>query len=102
LIKKSHENRSEATLVSLSQTCYGIVQKIGQGGMGKVYLADDRSLEFKVALKFLREAFTRDPERMARFEREAKLPVLLNRFECVFFKHGDCQYCLTIRRFSKK
>jgi serine/threonine protein kinase len=52
---------------------YRIVEKIGQEGMGEVYLADDTALDHKVALKFLPEAFTGDPERMARFEREARL-----------------------------
>jgi serine/threonine protein kinase len=57
---------------------YRIVEKIGQGGMGEVYLADDTTLDRKVALKFLPEAFAIDPERMARFEREAKLLASLN------------------------
>jgi serine/threonine protein kinase len=57
---------------------YRIIEKIGAGGMGKVYLADDFSLNRKVALKFLPNAFTGDPERMARFEREAKLLASLN------------------------
>ncbi len=57
---------------------YRIAEKIGQGGMGEVYLADDTTLDRKVALKFLPEVFTSDPERMARFEREAKLLASLN------------------------
>ncbi|MBN2320655.1 MAG: protein kinase [Acidobacteria bacterium] len=57
---------------------FKIVEKIGEGGMGEVYLADDTTLDRKVALKFLPEAFTSDPERMARFEREAKLLASLN------------------------
>ena len=57
---------------------YRILQKIGVGGMGEVFLADDTTLDRKVAMKFLPEAFTNDPERMARFEREAKLPASLN------------------------
>jgi serine/threonine protein kinase len=57
---------------------YRIVEKIGQGGMGEAYLADDTTLDCKVALKFLPEAFTSDPERMARFEREAKLSASFN------------------------
>ena len=57
---------------------YRIVEKIGQGGMGEVYMADDMTLDRKVALKFLPEAFTSEPARMARFEREAKLLASLN------------------------
>jgi eukaryotic-like serine/threonine-protein kinase len=57
---------------------YRVAEQLGRGGMGEVYLADDISLDRKVALKFLPEAFTGDPERMARFEREAKLLASLN------------------------
>ena len=57
---------------------YRILQKTGQGGMGEVYLADDMTLNHKVALKFLPEAFTSDPEIMARFERKAKHLASLN------------------------
>jgi serine/threonine protein kinase len=72
----------EIAMPEVGQTIvrYGIVEKIGQGGMGEVYLADDTTLDRKVALKFLPEAFTSDPERMARFEREAKLLAALNHF----------------------
>ena len=57
---------------------FKILEKIGAGGMGTVFLAEDLTLDRKVALKFLPEAFTSDPERMARFEREAKLLASLN------------------------
>jgi Tol biopolymer transport system component/predicted Ser/Thr protein kinase len=57
---------------------YRITEQLGKGGMGEVYLADDTTLDRKVALKFLSDAFTSDPERMARFEREAKLLASLN------------------------
>jgi eukaryotic-like serine/threonine-protein kinase len=52
---------------------YRVDEQLGRGGMGEVYLADDLNLNRKVALKFLPDAFTGDPERMACFEREAKL-----------------------------
>ena len=57
---------------------YRVVEQLGRGGMGEVYLADDISLDRKIALKFLPDEFTDDPERMARFEREAKLLASLN------------------------
>jgi len=52
---------------------YEINEPIGAGGMGEVYCALDLSLRRNVALKVLPEAFARDPERFARFEREARL-----------------------------
>jgi serine/threonine-protein kinase len=57
---------------------YRITEKLGQGGMGEVFLAHDTSLNRKVALKFLPDIFSGDPERLARFEREAKLLASLN------------------------
>jgi serine/threonine protein kinase/Tol biopolymer transport system component len=57
---------------------YRVGEQLGRGGMGEVHLADDLNLNRKVALKFLPEAFAADPERMARFEREAKLLASLN------------------------
>ncbi len=57
---------------------YRVVKELGHGGMGQVYEADDLNLNRKVALKFLPDAFAGDPERMARFEREAKLLASLN------------------------
>ena len=57
---------------------YEVMEKLGQGGMGEVYRALDRNLGRQVAIKILPEEFSRNPERLARFEREAKLLATLN------------------------
>ena len=57
---------------------YEIIAKIGAGGMGEVYRARDTKLDRDVALKILPEAFASNPERLARFEREAKTLAALN------------------------
>ena len=53
---------------------YKVLEKIGQGGMGEVYRAEDTTLDRKVALKFLPEQFTKDPQRLALFD-EAIRPI---------------------------
>ncbi|MCH7547498.1 MAG: serine/threonine protein kinase, partial [Planctomycetes bacterium] len=57
---------------------YEITREIGRGGMGVVYLARDTKLDRDVAIKALPPELADDPERMARFEREAKLLASLN------------------------
>lgn len=52
---------------------YEVQREIGRGGMGVVYLARDTKLDRDVAIKALPDALAADPERLARFEREAKL-----------------------------
>ena len=57
---------------------YEILAPIGAGGMGEVYKAKDTKLDREVAIKILPNALARDPERLARFEREAKVLASLN------------------------
>ena len=57
---------------------YEIVSPLGAGGMGEVYRARDSKLGREVALKVISEQFANDAERMARFEREAKVLASLN------------------------
>src|SRR5579862_3084226 len=57
---------------------YSVLFQIGAGGMGEVYQAHDTKLGRDVAIKVLPEAFAHDPERLARFQREAKMLAQLN------------------------
>ena len=71
---------------------YKVLKKIGQGGMGVVYRAQDTNLSREVAIKVLPEQFTQDPQRLARFEREAKLLASLNHPNIAAihsFEHSD-------------
>src|SRR5580693_7875467 len=57
---------------------YRIVSKLGEGGMGAVYRATDTKLNREVAIKILPETFAADPDRLARFTREAQVLASLN------------------------
>jgi len=73
-----HSARCGLQLTGHTLLHYEILRKLGQGGMGEVWLARDTKLDRDVALKVLPEEFASDPERMARFEREAKVLASLN------------------------
>ena len=65
-------------MIGTTLSHYCITEKLGAGGMGEVYRAEDTNLDRQVAIKVLPDIFSGDPERLARFEREAKLLALLN------------------------
>lgn len=65
-------------MIGTTLSHYRITEKLGAGGMGEVYRAEDRTLNRHVAIKILPDEFASDPERLARFEREAKLLASLN------------------------
>ena len=66
--------------ITIGQTLgtYHVLSLLGRGGMGEVYRARDMQLERDVALKLLPDAFASDPERLARFQREAQVLASLN------------------------
>jgi serine/threonine protein kinase/Tol biopolymer transport system component len=75
---------------------YEILSPLGAGGMGEVYRAKDTRLDRDVAIKVLSETFARDPERVARFQREAKLLASLNHPTIAaiygFEEHNDIRF----------
>ena len=74
----THDRIEASVLAGRRLGPYHIEELIGSGGMGDVYRARDTKLGRAVAIKILPRAFTNDPERLARFEREARVLAALN------------------------
>jgi hypothetical protein len=78
VVTQMENDTNGSTLIGRHLGLYQVLAPLGAGGMGEVYRARDTRLGREVAIKVLPREFTADPERLARFEREARVLAALN------------------------
>jgi Tol biopolymer transport system component len=95
--------RGGRSIVGMQLGCYQILSLIGAGGMGEVYQAHDTKLGRDIAIKVLPKAFADDPERLVRFQREARMLAALNHPNIATIyglEHSDGEHYLVMELVS--